>query len=163
MAKQIGSAKARKTVKQATARVLKEVKHLTPTLAAEKLGLGTDDMRNMRQGTAKLSVPMLLKMVRRGYDPASIVNGPTLWFLPGCKDDGLGTAVKRKVQQRYLDGRVRKLAWTYPGKELAKLTGLSVTGAYGLRYGTGHITLYTLLGFLAAGHRLDELVFGARL
>ena len=70
---------------------------------------------------------------------------------------------ERKVQQRYLDGRVRKLAWTYPGKELAKLTGLSVTGAYGLRYGTGHITLYTLLGFLAAGHRLDELVFGARL
>ena len=43
------------------------------------------------------------------------------------------------------------------------MTGLSVTGAYGLRYqeSEAHITLYTLLGFVNGGYKLDELVFGS--
>lgn len=118
------------------------------------LGVSVDDMRNMRQGN-KLSVPILLKMVRVGrFDPKSIIEGPKLRKLNAKRS-------VRGAQQRLLDGRIRKLAWTRPGKEWAKLTGLSVTGAYGLRYASdAHVTLYTVLGFLDAGHTIDELIFG---
>lgn len=153
-AKPIGSAKARKQVKQITRRVLEFVKDATPTEAAPMLGVSVDDMRNMRQGN-KLSVAILLKMVRVGrFNPKSIIEGPKLRKMPP-KTSTRGT------HQTQLDGRIRKLAWLKPGKEIAKLTGLSVTGAYGLRYAKGaHVTLYTVLGFLNSGHSIDEIILG---
>lgn len=154
-AKPIGSSRSRRRVREITKRVLAYCQGATPTEAAPILGVSVDDMRNMRQGN-KLSVPILLKMVRVGrFDPKSIIEGPKLRKLPSKRS-------VRGAQQRLLDGRIRKLSWTRPGKEWAKLTGLSVTGAYGLRYATGaHVTLYTVLGFLDAGHGIDELVFGS--
>ena len=78
MKKAIGSAKARKQVKQITKRVLAHVKGLTPTESAHILCLGLDDVRNMKQGN-KFSVPMLCKMVIDGhFDPTSILEGPEL-------------------------------------------------------------------------------------
>ncbi len=151
--KEIGSTKARAQVKQITKRVLAHVKKLTPTDAAHILGLDVDDMRNMKQGN-KFSVPMLFKMIRVGrFDPVSILEGPTLKKLKKS------TIVPRATQQR-LDDRIHNLAWHYPGKVLAKMTGLSVTGAYGLRYSSAHVTLYTVLGFIHAGYSAEELVFG---
>ena len=152
--KAIGSAKARKIVKQTTKRVLDRTKNLTPTEAAEELGLGVDDIRNLRQGTGKFSVPMLVKMVKAGFDPGSILYATGT----GLRKHKRPT---RGVQQRFINKRIGKLAYEHTGKELAKLTGLSVTGAYGLRYNTdAHVTLYTILGFVEAGYTLDELVFG---
>lgn len=152
--KAIGSGRSRRRVREMTRRVLAHCADATPTQAAPVLGVSVDDVRNMRQGN-NISVPIMLKMVRVGrFDPQSIIDGPVLKKLPASR-------VVRGAQQRLLDGRIRKLAWTRPGKEWAKLTGLSVTGAYGLRYATGaHVTLYTVLGFLDAGHTVDELIFG---
>lgn len=154
-AKKIGSAKARKQVAEITKRVLDFVGYCTPTEAAPMLGVSVDDMRNMRQGN-KVSVAILIKLVRVGrFSPKSIIEGPKLRKMAKSKST-------IAVYQRRLDGRIRKLAWTRPGKEWAKLTGLSVTGAYGLRYATSaSVTLYTVLGFVNAGHSIDELVFGA--
>ncbi len=152
--KKIGSAKARTQVKAITKRVLDTCKHLTPTEAAPMMGVGVDDMRNMRQGN-KVSVAILMKLVRVGrFDPKSIIEGPKLRKMSAKRSaDG--------ARQLRLDGRIRKLAWLKPGKEIAKLTGLSVTGSYGLRYAKGaHVTLYTVLGFLNAGHSIDEIILG---
>lgn len=153
-AKAIGSARSRRRVREATARVLAYVQHVSPTEGAPMLGVSVDDIRNMRQGN-KLSVPILLKMVRTGrFDPKSVLDGPKLRKLRSTKS-------ARGAQRRLVDGRIRKLSWTRPGAEWAKLTGLSITGAYGLRYTTkAHVTLYTVLGFLDAGHTTDELIFG---
>lgn len=152
--KSIGSPRARKQVRAITRRALAYTKGQTPTDAAPMLGVSVDDMRNMRQGN-KLSMPILLKMVLAGFELGSIVNGPKL--KQGPRPSAFR---RRKMLRARVDARMRKLARTVPGKELAKSTGLSVTGAYGLRYGTGHITLYTLLGFVYSGHSLEEIVFG---
>lgn len=153
MTKAIGSAKARKQVKQITKRVLSHVKKLTPTEAAPILGLSVDDVRNMRQGN-KFSVPMLFKMVVKGrFDPNSIIDGPELKKLHRARKIRGATRVN-------LDARIHALAWDHPGKELAKMTGLSVTGAYGLRYSTSHVTLYTVLGLIHAGYSIDAMVLG---
>ena len=155
MAKKIGSAKARKAVKEITKRVLERVKDLTPTEGAVVLGCGVDDVRNMRQGNG-MSSTIFLKLVRSGrYSPKSIIEGPKLRKLTRGKS-------VFGAKQDAVDARVRKLAFEMPGKDLAKATGLSVTGAYGLRYGTGHVTLYTLLGLLDAGFKMDHLFFGKR-
>ena len=154
MTKPIGSPKSRRTVKAATKRALKAVKRLTPTDAALVLGVSVNDVRNMRQGN-NLSIPILLKMVRKGgYTPSSILFGPDLEMFNGTKS-------RRGAQQRLVNGRIRKLARQRPGKEIAKLTGLSVTGAYGLRYNAGaNVTLYTIMGFHHAGHDIDSMIFG---
>lgn len=154
-AKPIGSAKARKQVLQITKRVLAFVpaREYTPTEAAPILGVDVDDMRNMRQGN-NLSVPILFKMVVDGrFDPTSILEGPKLKKMHRARKT-------RGATQNNLDYLIHKLAWDYPGKELAKMTGLSVTGAYGLRYSAAHVTLYTVLGFIHSGASIDKLVFG---
>lgn len=154
-AKAIGSAKARKQVKQITKRMLAYgySKGSTPPEVALILGVDVDDVRNMLQGN-KFSVPMLFKMVVDGrFDPTSILEGPELKRLYRARKT-------RGVTQKNLDALIHKLAWDYPGKELAKLTGLSVTGAYGLRYSGAHVTLYTVLGFIHSGVSIDKLVFG---
>lgn len=153
--KAIGSAKARTQVKKITKRILSHVRGFTPTEAAPILGLSVDDIHNLRQGN-KFSVPMLFKMVRVGrFDPVSILEGPDL-----CRHTK-GFSTRGATQDR-LDARIRKLAYTRPGKEWAKLIGLSETGAYGLRYTDAHVTLYTVLGFTHAGYSINELVFGKR-
>lgn len=157
MAKAIGSDKARKQVIRMTRRVLrhKNAHKMTPTEAALVLHLTVNDVRNMRQGN-KLSVPMICRMVRDGrFDPNSIFNGPELVKLRGRASTPNG------AYQDLVDDRIRKLAWGWPGKALAKVTGLSVTGAYGLRYATrAHVTLYTVIGFVNAGYTVDALVLG---
>jgi len=151
--KAIGSAKARKQVRQITRRVLAHVKNRTPAEAAITLGLDVDDVRNMKQGN-KFSVPMLFKMVVKGrFDPTSILEGPELKKLHRARKT-------HRLKQVCLDARIHALAWDYPGKELAKMTGLSVTGAYGLRYSDSHVTLYTVLGFIHSGASVEKLVFG---
>ena len=152
MTKSIGSAKSRATVKRITKCVLAMVTKLTPTYAASKLGLGVNDIRNMRNGTG-FSVAMLIKMVNNTwYEPATIIGGKRL----------VTRTTHHRTTQARLDKRIRKLSWNYPGEDLAKLTGLSVSGAFGLRYANGaHVTLYTVLGFVDAGHPIDELLFGA--
>lgn len=156
-AKAIGSAKSRKAVKSITRRVLAKVKDLTPTQAAPVLGVSVDDMRNMRQGN-QVSSQIFFKMVRVGrFTPQSIIEPSKqgLRKMPKTKSTK-GSAPSQ------IFARVRKIARETPGKELAKKTGLSVTGAYGLRYNTGIVTLYTLLGLLDAGIPMNRLFFGAR-
>lgn len=155
MAKKIGSPKSRRAISAATKRLLNLTKGMSHAEAADRLSVGIDDMRNMRQGNSKLSVPMLLKMVKVGrYDPATVLVGPELRHIP------LGKST-RGVQQRLINARVAKLARLRPGRETAKLTGLSETGAYGLRYSkTANVTLYTMMGFWHAGHDLESMVFG---
>ena len=153
--KLIGSARSRRRVRDITTRVLAHVKDDASTEAAPILGVGVADVRNMRQGN-KVSVPILLKMIRVGrFDPRSIIEGPKLRKLRSARS-------VRGAQQRLVDARVCKLACTRPGKEWVRLTGLSIRSAYGLRSASGaHVTLYTLLGFLDAGHTIDELIFGS--
>ncbi len=138
-------------MKAATKRVLKACRHQSPTEAAVALGVGVNDIRNMRQGN-QISVPILLKLVRYGWDPASIMVGPEL------KPSSRST---RAVRQRLVNGRIRKLARLRPGKEIAKLTGLSVTGAYGLRYDPdANVSLTTIMGFWFGGHDLRTMIYG---
>ena len=131
------------------------MKGMSHAEAADGFSLGINDVRNLRQGNSRLSVPMLLKMVRKGrYDPASILVGPELKHMSNTKG-------VRGAQQKLINGRIRKLSYLRSGKETAKLTGLSVTGAFGLRYNPdANVTLYTVMGFWHAGHDLDSMIFG---
>lgn len=119
------------------------------------LSLGINDMSNLRQSNSRLSMPMLFKMVRDGrFDPASILIGPEL--------KKHSRRQLRGATQRQLNIRIAKLARLRSGKETAKITGLSVTGAYGLRYDPdANVTLYTVMGFWHAGHDLGSMIFGA--
>ena len=152
-AKPIGSPRSRRRVREITARALGFCKGVHPTAAAPMLGVSVDDMRNMRQGN-KFSVPMLCKAVAAGFDIDSIINGPKLFKTRG----------RRQVsgaQQDLVDKRIRDIAWSLPGKVIAKATGLSVTGAYGIRYAKeAHVTLYTILGFDDAGYSLRHMILG---
>ncbi len=136
--KKVGSPRSRRLVK-----------------AAPVLGLGVNDIRNLRQSNSLLSVPMLLKLVRRGYTPSSILVGPELEAF------NKATKSTRGVQQRLVNRRIAKLAWLRPGAETARITGLSPTGAFGLRYQPdANVKLGTILGFWHAGHDLDAMIFG---
>lgn len=154
MTKPIGSPKSRRAVKAATKRILKVVRDMTPTEGAEMLGVSVNDLRNMRQGN-NLSVAILLKLVKVGrFGPASVLAGPELRKLGWKKNT-------RGAQQRFVNRRISQLAYLRSGKETAKLTGLSVTGAFGLRYDPdANVTLCTVLGFWFAGHDLDSMIFG---
>ncbi len=154
--KPIGSVEARTQVDQMTERAMtyKGAHKLTPTEAAKVLGLGVNDVRNIRQGNARLSMPMIIKMMRvGGFSARSIFNGPRPKL-----------ALKRgRPTQVAIDKRIRKYAWDWTGKDLAEATGLSVTGAYGLRYATkAHVTLYTVIGFVNAGYTLDDIILGKK-
>ncbi len=141
MIKKNGSAATRRQVKDITNKVLAKVADLTPTQAAPVLGVSVDDMRNMRQGN-KVSSLIFCKLITRGrFSPKSLIEGKTLRKMP----KGTNT---RACRPGPVFSRARRLSWTMPGKELAQATGLSVTGAYGLRYAEGMVTLSTLLGLL---------------
>ncbi|MCZ6868056.1 MAG: hypothetical protein O7G84_00970 [Gammaproteobacteria bacterium] len=155
MTKKIGSPKSRRAISAATKRLLKLTKGMTHAEAADRLSLGINDVCNLRQGNSRLSVPMLLKMVRIGrYDPASVLVGPELKHMSADKS-------VRGAQQRLINARIARLARLRSGEETARLTGLSVTGAFGLRYRPdANVTLYTVMGFWHAGHDFDAMIFG---
>jgi len=153
--KPAGNPQSRRAVSDATKRVLAHCEGMTPTLASKSLGVGVDDIANMRAGYQWLTVAVLLKMVRNGhFDPRSIVEGPKLRKLPAKRDT-------RGAQQRLVNARMNKLAWSRSGMEWARLTGLSMVGAYGLRYNkTANVKLGTILAFAAVGPSLEEIIFG---
>lgn len=153
--KPAGNPQSRRAVSEATKRVLAHCADMTPTLAAKTLGVGVDDVANMRAGYQWLTVAVLLKMIRTGhYDPRSIIEGPKLRKLPPKRDT-------RGAQQRLVNARMSKLAWSRSGMEWARLTGLSMVGAYGLRYNkTANVKLGTILAFAAVGPSFEEIIFG---
>ncbi len=154
--KLVGSPRSRRRVREMTKRVLEHCDDESAADAALMLGIATHDINNIRKGT-NMTIGTMVKMVRVGrFDPTSIIDGPKLRKLKPRQS-------VRGAQRASIDVRIQKLARTRPGKEWAKLTGLSITGAYGLRYSKGaHVTLSTLMGFLDAGYTVDELVLGKR-
>jgi len=152
--KRIGSPESRRIVKEATHRVLAYCSGETGTVAAERLGVARTDIHNMRVGN-QLTVPILLKMVHvGGFDPRSILMGPKLRKLARNRNVS-------KAQERLIAARIHKLAWTRSGVEWARLTGLSLVGAYGLRYPkTPNVRLGTVVAFLLAGESFEHLFYG---
>jgi hypothetical protein len=150
-----GNAQSRREVRDATKRALAACAHLTPTHAAAHLGVGVDDVRNMRAGN-QLTVAILVKMIRiGGYDPRSVLMGPALRKLPKTRDT-------RGAQQRLINARMRALVWSGNGMEWARQTGLSIVGVYGIRYDkTANIKLGTILAFVAVGPKLEDIIFGS--
>jgi hypothetical protein len=149
-----GNPQSRRVLKDATKRVLAYCSDVQPTAGAKRLGVGVDDLRTMRAGY-QLTLPVLLKMVRvGGYDPISIIKGPTIRKLPAKRDT-------RGAQPRLVYLRMRKLAWSQGGLEWARKTGLSIVGVYGLRYGgLSKVKLVTILAFCEVGPSLEEILFG---
>lgn len=144
----------RRTLKEATKRVLGYCGDLGPTAGSKLLGISIPDLRAMRVGYM-VTVPILLKMVRVGrFDPSSVIYGPSLRMLPSGRDT-------RGAQQRLVNARMRKLAWSQGGLLWARKTGLSVVGAYGLRYGkVSQVKLVTILAFCSGGANFEEIIFG---
>lgn len=139
-AKAIGSKEARKTVHAITQRVRQRVTHM-PSVAegAELLGISVHDLNNINRGN-NVSSTIFFKLTRVGrWSHKSLIEGPSLRKM---RKDSPNGATQAKVEKR-----IRKLATELPGKAVAKATGLSLTGSYGLRYDSGRITLYTILGF----------------
>lgn len=149
-----GSPKARRTLSAATKRVLAYCADVYPTAGAKRLGVSVDQLRAMRAGY-QLTLPVLLKMVRvGGFDPISVIRGPTIRKLPAKRST-------RGAQPRFVYARMRKIAWANPGLEWARKTGLSSVGVYRLRYGTlAKVKLVTILSFCEAGPSLEDILFG---
>lgn len=151
-----GSDKSRDQAVRMTKAVLKYAKGWTPTEAAEELGCNMNDVRNMRMGN-NVSLPILVKLINKGhFTPESLLSGK------GLERGGVAHA---RTSQVRIDSFIRKLARVTPGKEMAKLTGFSVTGAYGLRdYGDkrAHVTLYPVLELIRSGYSIDEVILGIK-
>jgi hypothetical protein len=153
--KPAGNPESRRAVSAATDRVLAYCATLSPTAAAKRLGVDVADVANMRSGYQRLTMAVLLKMVRNErFDPRSIIEGPTLRRLPAKRNT-------RGAQQRWINARMNKLAWSRSGLEWASLTGMSIVGAYGLRYTkTANVKLGTVLAFAAVGPSFEKILFG---
>jgi hypothetical protein len=149
-----GNPRSRRAVKEASKRVLAYCAHLPTTAGSKILGVAVHDLQNMRTGY-QLTLPILLKMVRvRRFDPRSILEGPSLRKLAP-------TRKTRGAQLRLVNARIREFVWSIGGLELARRSGMSSVGVYGLRYGKlSTVKLVTLISFCAVGPSLEAIIYG---
>ena len=120
------SAKARKIARELRARVLKHCEKQTAKEASETMGLGPNDIANLRAGNGP-SLMMLVRLITHGrFNAQTIIWGPTLRKSPKTtKVDGVrAELITRRVSQITIDSSPQ---------ELAKKTGLAAITIYQYR------------------------------
>jgi hypothetical protein len=153
--KRAGSPDTRRMVRDIGKRILAQCAGQSPNDVADRLGLDSYDVKNLRAGNLP-SLDMVLKLVTKGrFSPESIIYGKTFRKLSP-------RVSTKNAQPRLINARIRKLAASKPAQEWGNATGLAVHSIYQLRVSGARAGLHTVLGFLNAGITMEELFFGKK-
>ena len=148
-------ANARKIARDLRLRVLKYCEKYTAKEASRVMGLGPNDIANLRAGNGP-SLVMIMRLVKNGgFTANSIFWGKTLRKQPK------GTAT-RGVRADLITKRVSQITIDSSPQELAKKTGLAAITIYQYRTRPPKVvSLHTLLCFIEAGFSAKDLLFGS--
>jgi hypothetical protein len=125
----------------------------TAAKAAERLGLVTHDINNLKAGN-RASLDIVIKLINRGgFSPESIIYGPGLKKMRGAGST-------RTVRKGLISSRIRQLARSRPAQEWSKSTELSIHSIYQLRIAGSRAGIHAVLGFINAGIPVQKLFFG---
>ncbi len=149
-------AKAKRLAKEMRLRVLKHCEDYTAKEAGKLMGLGPNDMANLRAGNG-VSLLMLVRIIKNGrFTPNSLLSGKTLRRLR------TGTST-RGVRAESITKRICKIALDGPPQHVARKTGLAAVTLYQFRTQPPNIvSLHTVLSFIEAGYSTDQLILGRK-
>jgi DNA-binding phage protein len=135
----------------------KHIQNLTEgsTIAesAKRVGLTTNDIKNLRAGNMP-SLRALLCVVRtRMTSPSSLISSGPLEALP----KGISL---RGATERHVKARIQRISRENDPASLAAESGLSIASIYQYRSLNDKIGLHAFLAFVSAGYDADELLLG---
>ena len=151
-----GTEKTRRMQLHFATHLLQLTEDCTIVESAEKTGLTTNDVKNLRAGNMP-GLRALIAVVRTlRKTPSSLLGRGPLKPLP--KSTRLTNATEQKVKTR-----IQRISRSNVPAELAAASGLSIASIYQYRSLNDKIGLHAYLAFVAAGHDADELLLGVNL
>lgn len=151
--KKVGGRHTRAALRAICDRILSHCPGCTAAKAAERLGLVTHDINNLKAGN-RASLDIVIKMINKGgFSPESIIHGPGLRKMSAA-------ARRKAVRKRLISARIRQLARSRPAQVWSKATELSIHSVYQLRISGSRAGIHAVLGFVHAGVPVQKLFFG---
>lgn len=135
--------------------ILEECAKYTRAEAAERTGLETTDIKNLKAGNLP-GLLLILRLIKRGrMNPDALILKNELKRLPGRSSVDA-------AEPHLIAERIRKLAKAEDAATLAEKTGLSINTIYQQRVANRRVGLHAVLAFIDAGASPNFIFFGKK-